>query len=296
MGRMVQSWDAATRGIDRVFDSFSTRPLGIVVFIGSALLLLQLQMGQWGAIRAEAVATAQHVDHPARVASYVTQVFVHAGDPVDVGTPLVELSSHFIDRELARVDAEIAKLLHERSLAQARLLVDEQRWLNPNMRMRPQQPSLEQPTEALFASELSLMQIRRSQLLGDRDALTIKSSRVGRVIEVAISGSSVAEGTSVASVVPEYAEEIIAYVAPNTEATSIRAGTRVQISRPLASADCRAQAEVLRRGAAVAEAPEQLRSLFRFPVHGMPVHISIPTGCQLGVGQIVTVEFSKAVM
>jgi len=68
------------------------------VFLGALLLNLQLAGG--GAIRAEAVARAPTVDHPAPVASFVTAVFVRPGDAVQVGTPLVDLSSHFIDREL----------------------------------------------------------------------------------------------------------------------------------------------------------------------------------------------------
>jgi multidrug resistance efflux pump len=296
MGRLQESWQATTRGVDRIFDSISARPLGLIVFGASAFLLIQLQLAEGGGIRADAVAQARHVDHPARVDSFVTDVYVQAGDAVDVGTPLVELSSHFIDRRLARIDAEIEKLLRERHLAQARLVVDEQRWLNANMRMRPDQPSLEAPTEAVYASEIALMQTRRKQLLADREALTIKSSQIGRIVHISASGSAVSAGTSVASVTPEYAEEIVAYVPANTQPTSIRSGAQVQIARPITNLDCRGEALVLRRGGAVEEAPGQLRNFFRFPVHGMPVHISIPEGCRLGVGQIVTVEFPKAVM
>jgi len=296
MGRVQDSWNTLTRAVDRFFDAFSARPVGLVVFLGSAFLLLQLSLNQQSSIRAQAVAYAQYIDHPARVASFVTQVFARPGDRVDVGTPLVELSSHFIDRELTRVDSEIEKLLHEQRLTQARLLVEEQRWLAPAVRMRPNQPSLEQPTEALYASEIAMMQIRRKQLQSDREGLTITSTSAGVVVQISAKGGAVAAGTSVASITPEFAEEIIAYVASSTQATRIREGTRVQIARPIAAIECQGLAVVLRRGAAVEEAPGQLRNLFRFPIHGMPVHISIPDGCLLGVGQTVTVEFHEAVI
>ena len=43
-------------------------------------------------------------------------------------------------------------------------------------------------------------------------------------------------------------------------------------------------------------APGQLRGLLSLPVYGMPVYISIPEHCRLGVGQLLTVEFPRAVM
>ena len=296
MGLIRETWNSTTRATDRVFDSFSARPLGLVVFAASSFLLLQLSLTQQSSIRTQAVAHGQLVDHPAQVASFVARVFVRRGDRVEVGTPLLELSSHFVDRELARVDAEIEKLLHERRLSQARLVVEEQRWLAPSVRMRPNQPSLEEPTEALYASEIAMMKIRRSQLLEDRQALMIKSVGTGRVVAIEAVGGSVAAGSSVATITPEFAEEIIAYIASETQATRIHEGMSVQIARPIAARGCQGTAVVLRRGAAVEEAPGQLTNLFRFPVFGMPVHISIPDGCQLGIGQTLTVEFHEAVI
>jgi hypothetical protein len=101
-------------------------------------------------------------------------------------------------------------------------------------------------------------------------------------------------GGSVASVIPEYAQEIVAYVPSDLEPASITVGAPVRVARP--ARVCQGSAEVLRRGATVQEAPGQLRSLFRFPVHGMPVYISIPSDCELGVGQVLSVEFARAVM
>jgi len=134
------------RALDGVSESVSARPFGVLVFLGSIALLVYLQTSSLSSFRADAVARAQVVDHPAQVSSFVTTVYVLPGDTIDVGAPLVELSSHFIDRELAQVDAEIEKLLHESRLAQARLLVEEQRWLSPSMRLSPDRPSLEATT------------------------------------------------------------------------------------------------------------------------------------------------------
>ena len=292
--RLEALWRGSVRTVGRVFDALRARPLGIVVFLASAALLVYLQVGTQGAIRAEAVARGQHVEHPARIASFVTSVYVKSGDAVEAGAPLVDLSSHFIDRELGLIDAEVEKLLRESTLAQATLLVDEQRWLSPSLRLRPDRPSLEKPTEALYAKELALLQTRRKQLLEDRSNLTVKSSRAGRIVLVAAPGSAVAVGSSVAALAPEFAEEIVAYVPSSTNPNRIRVGAPVRISLP--TRGCTAAAEVLRRGAAVEEAPGQLSGLLRLPVHGMPVYISIPSGCSLGIGQVLTVEFTAAVM
>jgi hypothetical protein len=282
------------RGLDRIFDSLSARPLGIVVFGASAALLLQLQLGSEQSFRAEAVASAQQIDHPARVSSFVANVYVRPGDRVEPGAPLVDLSPHFIDRELSRVNARMKTLLHEAKLAQARLAVKEQRWVEPDLRMNPDRPSLEGPVDALYAGEIALLETRRNQLLEDRESLTIKATESGRVLDVSSPGESVGENSSVASISPDFAEEIVAYVPAETNPAQISAGSTVRIARP--SAACRGEAHVLRRGAAVERAPGQLRGLLRFPVHGMPVYISIPGDCELGVGQVLTVEFPRVVM
>lgn len=287
-------WRRGQLGVDRAFENVGARPLGILVFGASVILLAYLQTGLEGSIRAEAVASAPQVDHPARVSSFVTVVYVKPGDSVESGSPLVELSPHFIDRELAQVDVEIEKLLYESNLAQARLVVEEQRWLNPELRMLPEKPSLERPMEAMYAQELAVLQTRRKQLFEDRAGLTIQATEAGRVVQVALLGSSVAAGGSVASVSPEYASEIIAYVPADTEPDSIAVGSSVRITHTGTS--CAGEAAVLRRGGLVIEAPGQLRNMLSFPVYGMPVYISIPEHCRLGVGQLLSVEFSRAVM
>jgi len=126
MATMATIWRSMQRFGDRIFDAISARPIGIVVFACSAALLVHLELGMQASIRADAVASAQQVDHPARVDSFVAHVYVQPGDPVEAGAPLVDLSPHFIDRELGRIDTEIEKLLQEARLAQARLVVEEQ--------------------------------------------------------------------------------------------------------------------------------------------------------------------------
>ena len=223
---------SALHAIERVFDAFRARPLGMIVFAASAGLLLYLQVVSQGAIRAEAVAQAPRVSQPARVASFVTEVYVRAGDRVHEGTPLVALSAHFIDRELAQLDAEVERLMHEARLASARLLVEEQRWLDPQVRLRPDRPSLEDPTQALYAKELAVLHTRRRQLFDDRSTLTVKSSSAGRVAYVLPLGTAVAAGGPVATLVAELAEEIVAYVPASTRPDSIEVGAVVRISRP----------------------------------------------------------------
>jgi multidrug efflux pump subunit AcrA (membrane-fusion protein) len=285
---------SARRAVDRIFDSLGARPLGLVVFALSVALLVTLQLGIGGNIRADAIATATMRDHPALVSSFVIDVYVHPGDTVEVGAPLVELSPHFIDRELDQIDAEVQKLLQESELAQARLVVKEQRWMDPDTRIRPDRPSLEDPTQLLYARELALLQTRRNQLLADRMALTMTAAIPGRVAFVVAVGSSVATGGSVATLSPEFAQEIVAYVPSEVLPEAVVIGAPVYISRSTLA--CSGAGRVLRRGASVEEAPGQLRSMFRFPVHGMPVYVSIPSGCAFGIGQVLGVEFARAMM
>jgi multidrug resistance efflux pump len=294
MSRARRPANFLVRRFDRLFERMSARPLSLLVFAGSIALLVYLQTLSLGSFSVRAVAEAQPRHHPAHVASFVSHVYVRPGDTVQIGTPLVELSSHFIDREREVVDAEIEQLLREARLAQAQLLVEEERWLQPGLRMRPEMPSLQTPTEAFYASQLEVLQKRRAALLEDRDSLTILGAAEGRVISVVAEGSAVAPGTSVASITPEFAEEIVAYVPSETDPASVAVGTAVQIVRPFMA--CSDSASVLRRGAGVEEAPGQLSGLFRMPVHGMPVFISVPEACQFAVGQVLSVAFSRAGM
>jgi multidrug resistance efflux pump len=279
---------------DGVFDALGMRPLGILVFACSAALLVHLTSLSAGSIRADAVATAGLIDHPSKVASYVDHVFVKPGDHVEIGAPMVQLSSYFVDQRIARFDTEIEQIINESKLAQAQLMVKEQRWLTPEMRALPTRPSLESPTEALYAKQLEVMQTRRRLLQVDRESLVIKASFAGVVDSVSWVGAAVAQGASVATLRPEFADEIIAYVKPMSDPDIIVEGARAYIVQPT-SAACRAAGHVMRRGASVQQAPTQLNSFFRFPVHGTPIHVSIPPECALGIGQTLSVEFERKV-
>ncbi len=285
---------ALRRAVDRPFDAISARPLSLLVFFASAGLLVYLQTSSLGHFRARAVARAQTVEHPALVVSFVSKVYVRPGDHVESGAPLAELSPYFVNRELERLNVEIEQLIHESKLGSARLLVREERWLTSELRRRPSKPSLERPTEALYAAQLRALQAERSALQGERDHLTILSRAAGRVVRIVAPGSPVSRRTSVAAVTPEYAEEIVAYVSAETDLAWVSPGAPVRIAR--ASTGCDGLAAVLRRGAAVEPVPAQLGDLFRLPVHGTPVYISIPAGCELGVGQVLSVEFPKATL
>jgi multidrug resistance efflux pump len=277
----------------RAMERAGVRLVGLVVFLGSVALLASLQSTQVGLFRARAVAQATSIEHPALLPSYVATVHVRPGDAVEPGSVLAELSSHFVDRELTRLEAEIARVARETQLAEAEVVVDEERWLEQSLRRRPNRPSIQAEIIALHEAQIAELSTRRAQLLEDRKNAVIRSRGEGRVSFVAPVGSAVAIGTSVATVVPEHADEIVAYVPVETDPTLIARGVEVRVFDSQV-AECRASATVRRRGAGVVEAPGQLERFLGLAVHGLPVYISVPAGCPLGVGQVVTVEFPKA--
>lgn len=283
---------AFRRWFDRFFETLGARPIGILVFCASALAWVQLQASQ-PAFSAQAVAQSAFVEHPSRAASYVVEVFAAPGESVRSGTPLVRLSPHFLNQRLARLESQIEEVKNEAKLAQAQLLVSEQRWVAPNARLRPNSPSLANPTSALYEKQVEVLEIRKQATIDDRDSLLIVSAIDGLVAEIARVGSAVEEGGSVATVTPAFAEEMVAYVPPGTPPGAIASGTSARILEPL-DPSCRAPAQVLRRGAAVMPTPEQLLGLLRMPQQGLPIHIALPQDCQLGIGQVVTVAFLGA--
>lgn len=280
------------RRFERLFDAVGARPLGILVFALSLLGWVSLQESEAG-FRADAVATGAWVDHPARAASFVVEVFVAPGEAVRVGDPLVRLSPYFIDQRLARLETRMDEVRNEAALAQAELRVVEQSWVALSARVRPNRPSLATPTSALYAKQIEVLETRKEALLEDRESLLVVSAIGGLAAQVVRVGEAVREGASVASVTPTFAEEVVAYVPSATPPRAIASGTSARlIGAP--SPACRGTALVLRRGAAVEIAPEQLRGILPLPQHGLPVHISLPAGCELGVGQVVTVAFESA--
>ena len=244
------------RRFERLFELISARPLSILVFAASVVLLVWLEGSSVGRFEARAVGRASVVEHPALVASFVQEVFVKPGDRIEAGAPLVDLSDYFVERELERIEAEISQLLHEAALARARVVVEEELWLDQSLRRRPQQPSLSTPTEELFGAQLGVLQTRRTRLREDLGHLTVRSQTTGRISLVVPEGSSVAIGTSVATIMPEHAEEIVAFVPSATEPARIAPGTTVLLASPR-TLSCTGVGLVLRRGARVEQAPEQ---------------------------------------
>ena len=281
------------RLLSRIFESINARPFSIVVFAGSVALLLLLQSSELGRFRVRAVAEAVGIEHPAAVPSFVSQVYVRPGDRVEAGTPLAEISPRFIERELALLDAEMEQILREAELARTRLAMEEESWLPEEFRQLPNRPSSLRPTKALFAAQLVRVETRREQLRADLALLTVVSQASGRVAFILSVGSAVAIGTPIATVMPEYADEIVAYVPPETDPALIAPGALARLVDSQTVA-CRGVGQVKRRGYGVVAAPGQLQGLFRLPVHGLPVYISTPPGCQLGVGQVLAVDFPKA--
>lgn len=156
----------------------------------------------------------------------------------------------------------------------------------------PASPAVESAGAALYAAELQLLRVRRGELLDDLKTLTIVARQPGRVANVLDRGVAVVKGASVASLVPERADEIVAFISPDTSPEQIAANKLATITAPYGA--CEEQGHVVRVGASVEEAPGQIRSFLQFPVHGLPVYISVPESCHLGVGQLLSVEFDKA--
>jgi multidrug efflux pump subunit AcrA (membrane-fusion protein) len=287
--RRSSPWYRLLRASDVLFDSIGMRPVGMLVFAGSMAVLTSLISASDSAIRADAIATATRVDHPSQVASFVTAVYVKPGDRVEVGTPLAELSPYFINQKIAHIDLEIERLISQSKLAQAQLVVEEERWVETDMRTRPTRPSLEAPTETFYSKQIAVLRMERKALEEDRDGLVVKSQFRGVVSEVTWLGASIAEGASVASVMPEVAEEIVAYVPARADPSLVRKDANAFIVNA-ESEECRGPGVVRQRGAAVVQAPAQLTK-FLGPVHGTPVHISVPKACRLGIGQVLSVDF-----
>ncbi|MFK7899106.1 MAG: hypothetical protein AB8G23_24995 [Myxococcota bacterium] len=278
------------RSSDALFDVLGMRPLGIFVFASSALLFLYVIGLSAGATRADAVAVAGLVKHPSLVSSFTTQVFVQPGDRVEVGAPLAELSSHFIDQDLERIALELDLVLNESELRKAQHTED-RRHLGATSRGASSNGSvIDQLAEAHFEKQIAVLEHRKQRLLEKRGALVIKATAAGIVAEVARVGASIAAGASVASVMPAFAEEIVAYVAPTIDPSRIEAGVAAYLIG-VSTDDCQEPGRVRNRGARVEEAPKQLTQLMGLAMHGMPVHITIPRDCRLINGQVLALNF-----
>lgn len=279
---------------DAFFDVLGLRPIGIAVFTSSTALFFYLIGLSSGAIQADGVAVAGRVDHPSPVASFVTRTFVRTGDRVEEGTPLVELSATFIDRDLSRVDLQIDQLIAKSKLALAKSTSRERAKRGANAWGSEETSGMAELTTIRYEKEIEVKRRRREKLISDREGLVVKASHAGIVSQIAWLGASISERMSVASVMPEFAEEIVAYVSPDVDASSIATGVATYMVG-MRSIECAAPGLVRNRGAQVEEAPGQLRRLLGQPVHGMPVHITIPSGCRLVNGQVLALNFRNEV-
>jgi multidrug resistance efflux pump len=152
-----------------------------------------------------------------------------------------------------------------------------------------QRSSLARPSAEVYRAELEVLETRRRSLLEDLRRLTVVAETAGRVVTVLAEGSSVARGGSVATVMPERATEIVAYLPPESSPDEVSPGARVTV-RGGEGVACAEPGVVLRRGAQVEQAPGQLATLWGSPVYGTPCYISMPEACAYGVGQVVTVH------
>ena len=113
--RTVRRWT------DVFFDRLRIRPGGLIVFVLSVVALAVVNSRSIGRTQAPAVGYAVVSHHPSPVASVIEEVYVHPGDEVETGAPLLTLSSRFLDRQLALVDAEIQRVTNEARLEQTEL-------------------------------------------------------------------------------------------------------------------------------------------------------------------------------
>lgn len=147
-------------------------------------------------------------------------------------------------------------------------------------------------TARLHEKQLELLQSQREELTQRIDRLEVRASSGGIVASVLGEGASVSVGVSVARLVPPRATEVVAYLPPETNPADAAAAARVLIAQSDGSA-CAGELE-RRVGAEVTAVPGAgasiLAGAFGGPSFGLPIHISLPAECQLGVGQRVWVS------
>lgn len=162
--------------------------------------------------------------------------------------------------------------------------------LRRQLKSRPELLRLSEPMLAYHQAAVRELQVQRETVLEQLRSLTIVARSPGRVSNVLSVGTATAEGTSVVSLLPESAAEIIAFVPPQTHPLQLKPGSPVVV----AAAGCPSRGTLLRTGAAVTEAPLQVQTRLLAPVRGLPVYLSVPEGCRIGVGQVLSVEFERA--
>ena len=147
-------------------------------------------------------------------------------------------------------------------------------------------------TVRLHEKQLELLQSQREDLTQRIERLEVRASAGGVVASVLGEGAAVAMGVSVARLVPPRATEVVAYLPPETNPATAALVERVLIAQSNGNA-CAGELE-RRVGAEVTPIPGAGTSILAGalggPTFGLPVHISLPSECQLGVGQRVWVS------
>jgi multidrug resistance efflux pump len=150
---------------------------------------------------------------------------------------------------------------------------------------------LETITSRYFSAERRLLEEQRAQLNLRLNHLTIRALAGGRVDRVMPLGAPVLPETSVVSLVPLRATEVVAWLPPNTSPGRVPLGALAALQH--GHERCQGAAKVERVGAQVTLAPPQLPSTLGLgPRTGLPVFLSVPEGCDLGVGQVVEAELA----
>lgn len=151
----------------------------------------------------------------------------------------------------------------------------------------PQEQALRQSTQDYYEAELALLRQRRAHLAQLLSQLQLKARHSGRVLHVASVGSAATPSSSLVSLLPEKAPEVIAWLPPETNPASVSPGTPVTLASQ--HQRCASQGSVARVGASVQATPPQIPAplLGLGATTGLPVYISVPGDCPLGVGQLL---------
>ena len=187
----------------------------------------------------------------------------------------------------ARQDEESARLRHEA----AKRKLSRENELAEDLQPTQNSPHLDQANSDLYLAKKQILELKIADLQDQIDKATIRASVAGRIENVLPQGSPALTSTNLASIIPERAQEIIAFLPAKTQPDSIRVGSMVHIVEP--SNACPSPAKLVRIGARVELAPGQITGLFNSSVHGLPVYLEIPSECTFGVGQLLSVDIPR---
>lgn len=146
-------------------------------------------------------------------------------------------------------------------------------------------------TIAAYQAQIALVRTRKANFQRDLLDLTITAQASGRVSLILPKGTAVTPDFPVVEILPPWATEAVAYLDPSAHPAAFAPGQPVRIASP----HCPEQgASISHTGASVILAPGQLMSWTGKPLYGLPIHITLPQNCRLGVGQVVEVFLSPA--